>query len=628
MYEQKPWLRFYGSKPRTLSYPDLSMYGALRRQAAANPGVAALVFLGRRMSFAALDERIRRVSRGLAAAGLKPGERVLVCLPNIPQAVIVFYALNRLGAIPAMIHPLSAPAEIRGYARQASCTWAVTLDAFHPRFAEVEGQSPIRRTVICRLADHMGKVTALAFALTRGRKIRPVPARPDIVRWRDLEREAGAAELGRPDPIPAAELALILFSGGSTGAAKAIMLSSRNCNALAIQTNAAGGPILPGESMLSILPMFHGFGLAVGIHAMLIHGGTCILVPRFSADGLAALVRKHQPQYLAGVPTLFDTLAANPRFRRAPLACFKGLFCGGDTLSRETKERFEEVLRRGGGRCVLREGYGLTETVTANILMPEDEYRERSIGVPYPDMLAKVVRTGTTGECPPLEDGEICVSGPTLMLGYLDDPGGTAEVLRRHEDGLLWLHTGDLGCMDADGFFYFKLRLKRLIKSSGVSVYPSHIEDVLNKHPAVRLSCVIGVPHPTRVQVPKGFVTLNEGWQAGPELEKELIELCSRQLTPYSRPRCIEFRERLPLTLVGKVAYRSLEEQERAEAAAGPCGEPVSRRPAGRGRASARGRPAPRRSPPPRGRRAAGRGPARPGGRSPPGSPRGWGRRS
>jgi long-chain acyl-CoA synthetase len=563
MYESKPWLRFFGPVPSKLSYPDATMYGVVHERAGAQPDAAALVFLGKRMTFAELDERIIRISRGLAAEGLKPGDRVLVCLPNVPQAVIVFYALNRLGAVPAMIHPLSAPAEILTFTRQAACTWAVTLDAFYPRFAEMEGEGLFRRTLVCSIPDHAGALVSVAFGLTQGRKIPPVPDRPDIIKWKDLDQKAQSApELTHPDPLKREDMALILFSGGSTGKSKAIMLSSLNCNVLAAQTNAAGGPILPGECMLSILPMFHGFGLAVGIHTILKYGGTCILVPKFTSDGLAKLIRKYGPQYLAGVPTLFDALAANPRFRRTPLACFKGLFSGGDTLGKETKERFEAVLKKNGGTVPLREGYGLTETVTANILMPRDHYRERSIGVPYPDMMAKVVRLGTTEEAPAMEDGEICVSGPSLMLGYMNDPEETAAAVRTHPDGLVWLHTGDLGCMDADGFLYFKLRMKRIIKTSGVSVYPSNIEEVLSAHPAVRLSCVIGIPHPSKVQVPKGFVTLNEGWKASSELERELIELCKKQLTPYSCPRCIEFRDRLPLTVVGKVHYRKLEEEE------------------------------------------------------------------
>jgi long-chain acyl-CoA synthetase len=563
MYEKKPWLKFYGTTPHTIAYPQLSLSGAVHRAAVEHPAVPALRFMGATITHRELDARIAGTSRALAAAGLKRGEHVLVCLPNIPQAVIIFYALNRLGAVPAMIHPLSAPAEMRGYGLQTSCTWAVTLDAFYPRFSEGRSQTGIGRVILCGASEMMGPVMKLGFAVTEARKIAPVPAQPDIIRWKDLERLAGTApELDRPDPLLPAELALFLFSGGTTASSKAIMLSSFNCNALALQVNALGGPILPGDTMLSILPMFHGFGLAAGIHAVLIQGGTCVLVPRFTADGLAKLVAKHKPGYIAGVPTLFDALAANPRFQKTPLGSFKGMFCGGDSLSLQTKQRFEAVLRKNGCAEPLREGYGLTESVTANIVMPRDHYREASMGIPCPDMIAKVVKLDTTTEAAPREEGEICVAGPTLMLGYLDDPEETAATLRRHEDGHLWLHTGDLGFMDEDGFFYFKLRMKRIIKTSGISVYPSQIEDVLNKHPAVRLSCVIGVSHPTKLQVPKGFVTLNAGFEANPTLEQELLALCKKELMPHSCPRCIEFRERLPLTLVGKVAYRTLEEQE------------------------------------------------------------------
>jgi long-chain acyl-CoA synthetase len=265
---------------------------------------------------------------------------------------------------------------------------------------------------------------------------------------------------------------------------------------------------------------------------------------------------------MAGVPTLFDALASDSKFQKTPLGSFKGIFCGGDSLSPETKYRFEAVLRRNGGTATLREGYGMTESVTANMLMPKDEYRERSIGLPYPDMLAKIVRAGTDEECAVMEEGEICVSGPSVMIGYLNEPEATAQVLKTHRDGLTWLHSGDIGCMDADGFFYFKQRAKRVIKTSGIAVYPSQVEDVLAKHPAVRLSCVIGVPHPSQGEIPKGFVTLNEGFAASPELERELIDHCRKRLIPHSCPRSIEFLAEMPMTRVGKVAFRELQERE------------------------------------------------------------------
>jgi long-chain acyl-CoA synthetase len=568
MYETKPWLAHYGKVPATLSYPEGSIYSMFAEDARRHPDLPALKFMGATTRKGELLRTVDALSRGLAAEGVKAGDTVIICLPNIPQAVAVFYALSRLGAIPAPIHPLSTPPEIEVCARLAGSHWAIALDGFMPRFAELAPQGVFRRTFVCSIGSELPFPTSLAYALGPGRKVPKVAYGPEVMSWTELERRsASAPELEKVDPLKAKDGALILYSGGSTGEPKAILLSNLNCNALAAQTSAAGGPIVPGDSILSILPMFHGFGLAVGIHTILVHGGHCILVPRFSAKTLAPLVRKHRPGYMAGVPTLYDALAKDPIFNKTPLDCFKGIFCGGDSLPPEIKYRFEEVLLRNGGRTTLREGYGMTESVTANMLMPEHEYKERSIGVPYPDMQAKVVRPGSFEECPVGEDGEICVTGPTIMLGYLGQPEETAAVLKKHPDGLTWLHSGDIGCMDKDGFFFFKQRAKRIIKTSGVAVYPSQVEDVLNKHPAVRLSCVVGVPHETQVEVPKGYVTLNEGYEGTGALEKELIEHCRKALIPYSCPRNIEFLPEMPMTKVGKVAFRILQEREAGKGA-------------------------------------------------------------
>jgi long-chain acyl-CoA synthetase len=578
MYESKPWLSHYGKVPAALEYPDASMFGMLKSDAERNPAIPALSFMGRTIDKEALLGRVVRMSRAFASIGVKKGDRVIICLPNIPQAVIAFYALSRLGALPAPIHPLSTSSEIGAFARLVSANCAITLDGFFPRFAglmggslESGGEPPsFEKLVVCSMGREMGFPTSLGYALGPGRQIEKVPYGGGILSWRELEAKShNAPELGESDPLCAADAALVLFSGGSTGESKAILLSNLNCNALAMQTNAAGGPIKAGDVMLSILPMFHGFGLAVGIHAILIHGGTCVLVPRFKADALAAMVRKHKPSFMAGVPTLYDALSSDKEFQKTPLGSFKGIFCGGDSLSPETKYRFEEVLRRNGCAATLREGYGMTESVTANMLVPANEYRERSIGVPYPDMVAKIVKPGTMDECAIMEEGEICVSGPTVMIGYLDNAEATEQVLKPHADGRTWLHSGDIGCMDADGFFYFRQRAKRVIKTSGIAVYPTQVEDVLNKHPAVRLSCVIGVPHPTQVEVPKGFVTLNEGYKASSELEKELIAHCRERLIPHSCPRRIEFLSELPMTRVGKVAFKVLQDRESANAIKG-----------------------------------------------------------
>jgi long-chain acyl-CoA synthetase len=240
-------------------------------------------------------------------------------------------------------------------------------------------------------------------------------------------------------------------------------------------------------------------------------------------------------------------------------------FCGADTLPFTVKERFEEMVKKQGGNVQLLEGYGLTEAVTAIMATPIGCYRKGSIGVPFPDMLAKIVLLGTIDEAPVGEEGEICVSGPAVMLGYLDQPEETANTLKKHADGRIWLHTGDIGTMDEDGFFYFKLRQKRMIKSSGMNVYPAQVEELLYKHPKVRDACVIGVPDEAQVQTVKGFVVLKNPQDASPETEKELINYCREHLIKWSCPRSIEFRDDLPKTLVGKVAFNVLEKEEVAK---------------------------------------------------------------
>jgi len=367
----------------------------------------------------------------------------------------------------------------------------------------------------------------------------------------DTHPPAPAGAAGTHDP------AAILFSGGTTGAPKGVVLSNRNFIAEGMQAAAWGG-LEQGDSILAILPIFHGFGLGVCVNAALMAGGKSILVPAFDPAATAKLLRAKRPSVLVGVPTLFHALASDPLLARADLSCLKACFCGADTLPRPVKERFEKLVAERGGRVRLLEGYGLTEAVTAIMAMPMDEYREGSMGVPFPDMAVKPCAPGGEREVAPGEEGELCVSGPAVMIGYLDDPEATAQALRVHADGRTWLHTGDLARRDADGFFYFVLRLKRMIKSSGFNVYPTQVEAALHAHPAVAEACVIGVPDPAQVERVKAYVVLKDGNEQTEEMKAALIAHCRERLIKWSCPREIEFRRELPKTRVGKIDYRAL----------------------------------------------------------------------
>lgn len=316
--------------------------------------------------------------------------------------------------------------------------------------------------------------------------------------------------------------------------------------------------------ILAMLPIFHGFGLGVCVNTALSNGGKCILVPMFDGD-LAAKMMKKKPNFIIGVPTLYDALTKSEKFNKSDLSCLYACFSGADTLPRVVKERFESIVERQGGKGVkLLEGYGLTEAVTAIMAMPIGEYREGSIGLPFPSMLAKIVKKGTTEEIPVGEEGELCLQDPAVMLGYLDQPEETAEVLKTHSDGLVWLHTGDIASMDLDGFFYFKLREKRMIKSSGMNVYPAQIEGQIYKHEAVADCCVIGIPDKEQVERVKAFVVLKKEFAAdsGSDMAKKLIDHCRKDLIKWSCPREIEFINEIPKTKVGKIAYTELQKRE------------------------------------------------------------------
>jgi len=555
MSGDRPWLRYYGRIPPSLDYPQITLHEALARTVARVPDAIAWSFLGTRSTYRELGEAVERCASGLAAAGLKAGDRFLISMPTTPQGVIAFYAANRLGALPALIHPLSTAPEITHFLDATGARVALVLDAFFGTMAAATPRRALETIVVAAIPEYLPALKALAFRLTKGRKIPPLPADPRIRRWKPMMDAAPAG--APPGAATPDDPAAILFSGGTTALPKGIVLTHRNFIAEGMQA-ASWTAMGENDSILAVLPIFHGFGLGVCVNSAFMAGGKSILVPQFNAEIVAKLLKSERPNYLVGVPTLFDALAKDPSLGKVDLSCLTACFCGADTLPRAVKERFEDLVRRRGGKVKLLEGYGLTEAVTAIMAMPPDEYREGSIGIPFPDMLAKIVRPETTEEAPVGEEGEICLSGPSVMRGYLDDPEATAQALKTHADGRLWLHTGDLGRQDADGFFYFSVRLKRMIKSSGFNVYPAQVEAVIRKHPAVRDVCVIGVPDPQQVERVVACVVPRDPSRSGPELGEAIIAHCRDSLIKWSCPREVRFVDALPLTKVGKIDYREL----------------------------------------------------------------------
>ena len=561
-----PWLKYYDSTPAHLDYPKKTIYEMVRAAADKYPKNIAYEFMGKKTTFAEFMERIDRTAKAYLAMGIGRGDRVTICMPNCPQALDSFYALNRIGAVSNMIHPLSAASEIKFYLDFSKSKAILTLDQFYGKVAGILPELANKDTMllVARIVDELPPVLAVGFALTKGRKIPPLPKKGNYVLWNEFLRMGRKRDLPLPKELGRfTDCASILYSGGTTGTTKGIMLSNLNFNACGLQTIAASGfaPI-NGMKMLSVMPVFHGFGLGIGIHTALIGGATCILVPQFNVKTYAELLIKKQPNIIPGVPTLFEALLRAENLENADLSCLKGVFCGGDSLSVELKKKVDAFLKEHNAEVQIRQGYGLTECVTASCLTPKDYNRVGSIGVPFPDTYYKIVKTGTTEEVDANIEGEICISGPSVMMCYMDNPEETDHTLRRHADGRVWMHSGDLGKMDEDGFVYFSQRIKRMIVTSGYNVYPGQLENVIDGHEKVLLSCVIGVKDPYKIQKVKAFVVLRPDYEPSDAIRDEILEYCRGHIAKYAMPYDIEFRAELPKTLVGKVAYRVLEEEE------------------------------------------------------------------
>ena len=561
-----PWKDYLGDVPMHLEYFDGSMFEAVENVARKYPNVVAFDFMGKSTTYRSLVREIENCAKALKTIGVREGDKVTIAMPNCPQAIYMFYAVNLVGGIANMIHPLSAEKEIEFYLNESESVTAITLDQFYHKFERIRENTKVINIIIASVKDALSKPIRAGYMLTEGRKIAKIPEDAPVITWKDFMRLSHSCfyktyKVKRTGSDPA----VILYSGGTTGTTKGIVLTNLNFNALAAQIVATNPMFRPGDRMLSAMPLFHGFGLGVCIHSMLANGGRCILIPRFTAKSYAKQIVKYKCNFIAGVPTLYEALLRLPSMDGANLSSLKGVFSGGDSLSIELKKKFDKFLYDHNATVQVREGYGTTETVTACCLTPTHMFKEGSIGLPFPDTYIKIVEPGTDREVPYGTEGEILLAGPTVMKEYMKHPEETAQTLRTHADGLTWVYTGDLGVMDEQGFIYFRGRAKRMIISSGYNVYPGQIENVLDAHDAVQMSCVIGVPDAYKMQKVKAFVKLKDDAAATEETKQDILDYCARHVAKYAMPYDIEFRDDMPKTLVGKVAYRVLEEEELAK---------------------------------------------------------------
>lgn len=555
---KKPWLSFYtNGEEEKLEYPTGSLYDALAVQCLHTPEKLAVEYYNTKISYKELLLNIHICAKAFVAIGVKKGDIITLCLPNIPEAIYAFYAVNALGAVASMVHPLSGENEIAKFIKESDSKVVVTIPAVCEKIANILPKVELLSVIAISPKESMDRTLSWAYSLKRADKnFKKIP-KSIALSYRTFLNKGRHEPLSLPQN-KGEDMAAILYSGGTSGSPKGICLSNLNFNALAKQSIAAIATLDSSERVLSIMPIFHGFGLGVGIHTILLLGATVIIRPTFSVKTFHKLLLQYSPTVLVGVPTLYEALLRSEKMKQVDLSQLNAVVSGGDSLSVSLKKKVDEFLAQHGANVTVREGYGLTECVTGSCLTPLNHYKPGSIGIPYPGMAYKIIEPNTQKNLPFGQEGEIAISGATLMQGYWQEEDATAKAIQAHADGLTWLHTGDLGSMDEEGFVYFKQRIQRMIVSSGYNVYPQYIEEVIDSHPKVLMSAVVGVPHAYKQQVAKAYVVLKNGVSPSESLQQEIQDLCVKNLAIYSLPADIIFKEELPKTLVGKVAYQEL----------------------------------------------------------------------
>lgn len=561
-HKNEPWLDYYSREERKIKFTTKSIYNYMRDSVGDDLDYIALNYFENRISYNEFFENIDICARALRSYGVKEKDIVTICLPNMPEAIYAFYACNKIGAIADMVHPLSSEEQLKSYLKESKSRFLFLVDFNYAKYKDVIAETLVYKTILVSPKSSMPLTLSLGYTITRSITLkRPKLSDTDFMRWKDFMIKGSTYTKKFNVDVKKDDVALILHSGGTTGTPKGIMITNYSFNAIAQQSSINVIDVRPKDKIVTILPIFHGFGLGICVHTPLCLKVETILMPEYNENRFYKIWKYDKPEVILGVPTLWEGMMSNKKFDKVNMSQLKYIVSGGDYLSVAAETKINEFLHKHGAHVDICKGYGMTESVAATAYTFPGTNEPGSIGIPMVGNTYKIWDPDTNKEKEIGEEGEIIVNGPTLMKGYLNNPKETKQVLKKH-NGKLWLHTGDIGYISANGVVYYTQRLKRMIVVSGFNVYPSMIEEVLESHEAIKKACVIGIPHPYKIHVPKAFIVLNEGFKFNNSLEKELKALCKKKLAVFSVPKEFETRDFLPKTLYNKIDYKKLENDE------------------------------------------------------------------
>lgn len=557
--QAKPWLKYYDQKFIDQTLPALSAFEYVCQRSKNHLNDTALEYFGRKFAYADLIVNVKKTAAALRGAGVKKGDIITVVSIMTPEIIALFYAADMMGATLNLVDPRYSVEGIREYIEEVDSHLLVCLNVVYERCRQAAKRTNVEKVIVLSPADSLPPVMAVGYKLTTPDKNKYAS---NVIRWKQFikggEGQSTAAEPYDPD-----HACVVVHTGGTTGSPKGVMLTDDCFNGIALQFQAYPKLFHRGQKLMNIMPPFIAYGFACGIHLPLVLGFTVIIIPNLDPAKLGSLVLKHKPEHMFGVPTHYQQLASDPKLRDKDLSFIINYAAGGDSLSRGAEQTVNDFLAAHGARYPIAKGYGMTEVSSAATVAAGLDNKPGSVGIPMVNTVVAAFEPGTDQELPIGQRGELCISGPCLMKGYYNKPEETAILLRRHPDGRVWAHTGDMGYLDEDGFVFLDSRIKRMIiRHDGFKVFPSMIENVVSRHPAVHQCSVVGCADKDHTQgrLPFVYIVLKADTTAKKkQVIRELERMCAEELPEYVQPVAYKFISSMPMTPVGKVDYRQLE---------------------------------------------------------------------
>lgn len=558
----KPWLKYYTEEAINAKMPESTIYEYLWKSNENHQNDIALRYFDRKISFGELFENIEAAAKAFSSVGIKQGDVVVMATITTPETIYTVYALNRLGAVANMLDPRTSVEGIKEYITEVDAEYVLCIDVAYPKIENAICGTAVKKIIVASPADSLPQPKKFLFNMVNKLKGSVPKLGSNCITWSDM-LSAGRSTTYTTVAYQPNMCCVVEHTGGTTGLPKGVMLTNDNFNSAAEQIKNSPLWLERQDKFLNIMPPFIAYGMVLGIHIALTHGWESIIIPKFDPADFANLILKYQPAGIMGVPTYFEGLMDDPKIKGTDLSYIKVVLVGGDKALVEFEKKVNAFFAEHNANIHLSKGYSMTEASATATFAFEEINKLGSAGIPFAQTIVAAFEPGTDKEFPFGESGEMCICTPTMMAGYYGKQEETDKVIKKHSDGRMWIHSGDLGYVDEDGCVYINGRLKRMIiRYDGFKVFPPFIEDVVSTHNAIDTCCAVGMPDKNHVQgyLPVVFAVLN-GECNTTAIKEELFELCQKELPEYAQPVDFRFKEALPLTAIGKVDYRALEKE-------------------------------------------------------------------